>query len=366
MKIPFLNIQREQLPYLNEIKEAVSAVVDKGWYIQGERCAEFEQLYATYCGVKTCVGVASGLDALRLIFRAYIEMGVLLPGDEIILPANTFIASALAISDNGLTPVFADCDPNTYNLSVATITPHITDKTRGILLVHLYGQVTAINEIQALSKENNFLLIEDAAQAHGAIFENTKAGALGDAAAFSFYPTKNLACLGDGGAVTSNNLELATLIRSLGNYGVTSPTRYSYKGINSRLDEMQAAVLCVKLKYLDSINKIKQLNAKKYKLALNNEKITLPCCPIYESHVFYQYVIQCDKRDSFMSYLFEKGIETQVHYPNVINKQPVYEEKQNKILTTAESISERIVSLPIYASLLEDEITYIIDIINRY
>lgn len=365
-KIPFLDLQREQLPYLNEIKETVAGVIDRGVYILGNEVANFERLYASYCGVKECIGVASGLDALKLIFKAYINLGILIPGDEVIVPVNTFIASALAISENGLVPVFTDCDPDTYNLSLETIEPAITAKTKAILVVHLYGQVTAIDRIQTLAKQHQLILIEDAAQAHGAMYNGSRAGALGDAAAFSFYPTKNLGCLGDGGAVTTNNSELAGLIRSLANYGITNPGKYSNKGINSRLDEIQAAVLTVKLKYLDEINKKKRLNAKKYKLALKSKKITLPWHQIYESHVFYQYVVRCNNKESFRNYLFSKGIETQVHYPEIISKQLAYTEEHNKYLPIAEDFSKKIVSLPIYASLNDDEITYIIDIINSY
>ena len=366
MEIPFLRLQRENEPFLQEINKQVLDTIAKGIYINGDQVSIFERDFAQYCGVKYCIGVASGLDALRLIFRAYLEMGIMKQGDEVILPANTFIASALSITENGLNPVFADVKEDTFNLDPSEVEKLITDKTKAILAVHLYGHISDWDRLQEIAKKYNLLLIEDAAQAHGAIYKGIKAGALGDAGAFSFYPTKNMGAMGDAGAITTDDEQLASLIRSIANYGVESKYTYPLRGVNSRLDELQACVLNVKLTHLDEINKKKQKTANNYSKYLDNQKITVPCTKYSEAHVYYQYVIKCDNRMEFMDYLKKEGIEAQIHYPINISKQKSFKDEKKGILKNTSLIENKILSLPIYPSLKDDEVNYIVEKINNY
>lgn len=366
MKIPFLSLQRENEDHFDEICEQVQKTIRSGFYINGDQVKTFENQYAEFCDVKHCIGVASGLDALRLIFRAYIELDILKAGDEVILPANTFIASALSITENDLKPVFADINENTYNLDPKAVSKLITKKTKAILAVHLYGQISEIDQLKELATANNLLLVEDAAQAHGAIYNGVKAGALGNAAAFSFYPTKNMGALGDSGAITTNCDQLAKMIRSLANYGAETRNVYPIRGVNSRLDEIQASILTVKLKYLVATNKKKQKIANIYFKHLNNKKIDVPCVKYQDSHVFYQFVIQCENRNELVKYLGQEGIETQIHYPINICKQKSFKDEKKGILDKTCLLENKILSIPIYASLKEEEVYYIVEKINKH
>lgn len=366
MQIPYFDLKREQERYKNDIKSCLTRVVDSGWYIMGNEKANFEKRFASYCGVLHCVGVGSGLDALRLILQGYMNLGVISEGDEVILPSNTFIATALAVSECGLVPVLADCDENTYSLSASTVESKITGRTKAILVVHLYGQVTRIEELKELAEKHSLKLIEDAAQAHGAIYNGKRAGALGDAAAFSFYPIKNLGALGDGGAVTTNDSDLAEIVQMLGNYGSKEKYEHEYKGLNSRLDEIQAAILSYKLERLDAENEKRRGIALRYEAEINNPKIIKPLVNNIQSHVFHIYAIRTIERDKLKMHLLEKGISTQIHYPNVIHKQAAYRELESDRLPISEKLQDEVLSIPIYPSLKAEEVDYIINALNAW
>lgn len=364
--IPFLDLKRENERYASEIKEAVSRVVASGWYILGEEKMCFEREFAKYCGVSNCVGVGNGLDAIRLILMGYIEQGVMKKGDEIILPANSFIATALAISQSGLLPVFVDCDANTYNISPESVKEHITNKTRAIIAVHLYGQVAPMGELRQIAHQYSLKLIEDSAQAHGAIYGGKKVGSLADAAAFSFYPVKNLGALGDAGAVTTDDSELAGLIGSLSNYGSDEKYVHQYKGLNSRMDEIQAAVLSVKLKYLDGENQIRRQIASYYLDNISNKDILLPKWKDPESHVFHLYVIRSKGRRKLQEYLLNNNVQTQIHYPLSIHKQKAYMEFDKLQLPVAEQLEDEVLSLPLYSSLTLNDANKICYLLNNW
>lgn len=366
MNIPFLDLQREQKAYEAELQKVIARVVKSGWYIQGKEKQNFEQKYADYCGVNHCVGVGNGLDAIRLILLAYLELGVLSIGDEVIVPANSFVASALAVSQCGLMPVFADCNSETYNLDRETVEPQITKRTKAILIVHLYGQVSDMRQLKELASEYHLKLIEDAAQAHGAYYDGIRAGALGDAGAFSFYPAKNLGALGDAGAVTTNDDALAMMVRQLSNYGSSEKYIHRYKGINSRLDELQAAVLSFKLDQLDTENEKRKTIAKQYQEGIKNIKIIQPLVNNFDAHVFHIYTVRTAQRDKLKRYLSENGIDTQIHYPICIHKQDAYQECQALSLMVAETLQNEVLSIPIFPSLTQKEINYIIEILNRW
>ena len=366
MNIPFLDLQREQKAYEAELQEVIARVVKSGWYIQGKEKQNFEQKYADYCGVNHCVGVGNGLDAIRLILLAYLELGVLSLGDEVIVPTNSFVASALAVSQCGLMPVFADCNSETYNLDRETVEPQITKRTKAILIVHLYGQVSDMRQLKELASEYRLKLIEDAAQAHGAYYDGIRAGALGDAGAFSFYPAKNLGALGDAGAVTTNDDALAMMVRQLSNYGSSEKYIYPRKGINSRLDELQAAVLSFKLDQLDTENEKRKTIAKQYQEGIKNIKIIQPLVNNFDAHVFHIYTVRTAQRDKLKRYLSENGIDTQIHYPICIHKQDAYQECQALSFMVAETLQNEVLSIPIFPSLTQKEINYIIEILNRW
>lgn len=366
MEIPFLNLKRENDRYASEIKEAGSRVIDSGWYILGEEKSSFEKEYATYCGVKHCIGVGNGLDAIRLILMAYMEQGVMQEGDEVILPANTFIATALAISQCGLIPVFADCDIATYNIAPESVIEKITSRTKAIIAVHLYGQIAAMAELKQIAIQHNLKLIEDAAQAHGAVYNGKKTGSLANAAAFSFYPVKNLGALGDAGTVTTDDEELARIVRSLSNYGSDKKYMHEYKGLNSRLDEIQAAILSVKLKYLDRDNQRRKEIAAYYSANIKNVNIILPDNKDSLSHVFHLYVIRTNDRERLQLYLHDKGIQTQIHYPIAIHQQPAYYRQADLNLSVAEQMQNEVLSLPLYPSLADNELHRIVEILNNY
>ena len=364
--IKFLDLQKINARDAAEIKEAVNRVIDSGWYLLGNEVAAFEKEFATYCGVNHCIGVANGLDALRLIFKAYIELDLLKEGDEVIVPANTFIASILSITDNRLKPVLVEPNIATYNLDEDLIEQAITSKTKAILLVHLYGQNAMTEKIQLLAKKHHLLIIEDSAQAHGACFKDKKVGNLGDASGFSFYPGKNLGALGDGGAVTTNNKELGDTIRALANYGSRKKYVHQYQGLNSRLDELQAAILSLKLKKIEQdIEKRRQV-ATAYLNRITNKNIILPLVTNRKSHVWHLFVIRTKDRDGLQQYLKDKGIQTLIHYPIPPHKQKAYAELNHYSLPITEKIHKEVISLPISSVLEKEETDFIISKLNIF
>ena len=364
--IPFLNLKKLNTQYKDEIIKVVTKVLDKGWYILGEEVEKFEKEFASYCGVKYTIGVGSGLDALTLILLGYKELGLLKDNDEVILPANTFIATAIAVKRAGLKVVLADINPYTFNVDPENILKKITEKTKVIIPVHLYGQVAPMNEISEIAKEYELIIVEDACQAHGAIYNGKKTGNLGDAAAFSFYPAKNLGALGDGGAITTNNEELAEVIKALRNYGSKEKYHHEYLGFNSRLDEIQAAILRVKLRYLDEEIENRRKVAQYYLENIKNERIILPKVERNESHVWHLFVIRTKNRDTLQEFLKRKGIQTQIHYPIPIHKQKAFKDLEYFKLPKAEEVSKEILSLPINGTMDIREVNYIIDIITKF
>ena len=372
--INFLDLQQITAKYANELHEAVNRVVDSGWYLQGKENEQFEKNYASYISTKYAIGVANGLDALRLILRAYIEMGVISEGDEVIVPANTYIASILAITDNRLKPVLVEPDINTYQIDDSLIEAAITPKTRAIMIVHLYGQCAYTDKIGELCNKFNMKLIEDNAQAAGCVYaggsksltQGLKTGSLGDAAGHSFYPGKNLGCLGDGGAVTTNNDELAKVVRSLANYGSGQKYVFEYQGLNSRLDEIQAAILDVKLKYLDADNDKRREVARYYIENIKHSDITLPIISDWNAHVFHIFTIRTNRRDELQKYLTENGIQTLIHYPIPPHKQKCYSEWNQLSFPITENIHNEILSLPISQVLSLSEVENVVDILNDF
>ena len=365
--IKFLDLQAANLQYREEIEETLIYVFRSGWYIQGPKVKNFEKDLAVYIGVTHAIGVANGLDALRLILRAYIEMGVMQPGDEIIVPANTFIATILAITENGLIPVFVEPDLNTYNIELTHIEKKITARTKAILLVHLYGRVGYNDELRLLAEKYQLKVIEDNAQAIGAVYDQKRSGSLGDVAAFSFYPGKNLGALGDGGAVTTNDALLADVIRKMANYGSSKKYVNEIKGINSRLDEIQAAILSIKLKYLDNENSHRRLIAKFYASEINNPAVILPQMPVFEQeHIWHLYVIRSLERDRLKQYLSDNGIETLIHYPIPPHKQTAYREFNHLSFPVTEKIHNEVLSLPISSQLTTNDSSTIVKVINDF
>jgi dTDP-4-amino-4,6-dideoxygalactose transaminase len=360
--IPFLDLKTINAQYRDELIQAATVVIDSGWYVQGVQVKTFEQEFADYCGTKYCIGVASGLDALILTLRAWKELGKLKEGDEVIVPANTYIASILAITENRLTPILVEPDAQTYNLNPQLIEQAITSKTKAILPVHLYGQLADMPAIMDIAKRHNLLVLEDSAQAHGASINGKKAGNWGDASGFSFYPGKNLGGLGDGGAVTTNDEELAITIRALGNYGSHKKYQHLYKGINSRLDEIQASMLRVKLKYLDNEIKHRREVAEYYLKNIKNENIVLPT--ITTDGVWHLFVIRVDKRESLQEYLLVNGIQTLMHYPLAPHKQEAYVEWDNKNYPISEQIHDEVLSLPISGVQSLEDTKRIVEILN--
>ena len=364
--VKFLDLQKITQKYSIEIHEAVSRVIDSGWYLQGQENEKFEANYSTYIGTKYAIGCANGLDALIWIFRAYIEMGVMKVGDEVIVPANTYIASILAISENGLKPVLVEPDLNTYQIDDKRIGEAITSKTRAILIVHLYGQCAYTEKIGDLCKKYNLKLIEDNAQAHGCLYNGKKTGSLGDAAGHSFYPGKNLGAFGDAGAVTTNDQELAKVIRAIANYGSTKKYVFKYIGRNSRLDEIQAAVLNVKLKYLDEDVAIRKEVAKYYIDNVRNPKIIVQIVNDWDSHAFHIFPIRCTQRDELQKYLADNGVQTIIHYPIPPHKQECYKEWNNLSFPITEQIHNEELSLPMSSVILKKEQKIVIDLLNRF
>ncbi|UYF42479.1 DegT/DnrJ/EryC1/StrS family aminotransferase [Aliarcobacter cryaerophilus] len=364
--ILFLDLKGINAQYRAELIEASTRVIDSGWYIQGNECKEFDTEFAKYCGTKYAIGVANGLDALILILRAYKELGFMKDGDEVIVPSNTYIASILAISQNNLVPVLVEPDINTYLLNPSKIEEKITSKTKAILPVHLYGQTCEMDKINAIAKKHNLKVIEDSAQSHGAFFLDKRSGNLGDASGFSFYPGKNLGALGDGGAVTTNDEELANSIKALGNYGSHKKYENLYKGINSRLDELQAAMLRVKLRYLDNEIEKRREIANYYLENIKNENIILPTVRNENNHVWHLFVIRTSKRDELQKYLVENGIQTLIHYPIPPHKQNAYKEWNNEKYPISEQIHDEILSLPISGIQSFEDTKKIVQVINDF
>lgn len=362
--IKFLNLKKLNALHSDELKEACSRVIDSGWYILGDELLSFEKNFAEYCGTKHAIGVANGLDALILTLRAWKELGFLSDGDEVIVQANTYIASVLAITENNLVPILVEPDSRTLNLDVTEIKKHLSSKTKAILPVHLYGAASPMQEIVSLAKDNNLLILEDCAQAHGASIEGKKVGSWGDAGAFSFYPGKNLGALGDAGVITTNNSELALTLRTLRNYGSSEKYIHNLKGINSRLDEIQAAILNVKLKYLDEEIVARRNIAKFYRNNIVNSKVRLQAWDNDESHVFHLFIIQTENRKSLLEYLESNGVQCQVHYPISISKQKAFSELDDSLTPLTHKINSEILSIPINSLITKEEMKFVVDLIN--
>lgn len=363
--IKFLDLQNINAQYKDALKEASTRVIDSGWFLQGDENKNFETKLSIFIGSKNSIAVSNGLDALRLILRAYKEMGIMSDGDEIIIPANTFIATILAITDNNLKPIFIEPDINRYNIDIDKIEGAITTKTKAIMIVHLYGQVVWSEKLVAIAKKYNLKVIEDNAQAIGAEWNGIRTGALGDAAGFSFYPGKNLGALGDSGAVTTSDDELAKVIRSLANYGSSQKYVFEYCGYNSRMDEIQAAFLSVKIDFLDAENEYRRKIAQYYIDNIKNPNIILPTAPSKE-HVYHIFAIRCTKRNDLQKYLTENGVQTIIHYPIAPHKQKCYKEFSELQLPITEQIHDEILSLPISPILTEKEVAEVVRIVNDF
>ncbi len=372
--IKFLDLEKVNNRFRDEIDGRIKSILDKGWYLQGEWDKTFEEHFAKFCGVKHCIGCANGLDALNLIIRGYC-FGT---GDEIIVPANTYIASILAISENGCTSVLVEPDIITYNINPDLIEEKITNKTKAIMVVHLYGQAVQMNKIWDLAKKYNLKVIEDSAQAHGALYtphptplpqgarECFRTGNLGDASGFSFYPGKNLGCMGDGGCVTTNDDELAAKIRAIANYGSDRKYHHIYKGVNSRLDEIQAAIMDVKLPHLDSDNARRREISKYYRENIKNPNIILPKVYDENAHVWHIFPIRCEERNRLQKYLEENGIQTNIHYPTPPHKQGAYKEWENESYPITEEIHRTELSLPISPVLTDEEVEMVVKAVNKW
>ena len=365
--IPFLSLKEVTAQHGAEIREAVTRVVDSGWYLQGEENKAFEAEYAQFIGTQYAVGCANGLDALIWIFRAYIEMGVMQAGDEVIVPANTYIATIIALTENGLVPVLVEPKLNTLEIDDDLIEAHITPKTKALCIVHLYGRCAYTEKIGALCKKYNLKLVEDNAQAHGCLYQDGRmTGSIGDVAGHSFYPGKNLGALGDGGAVTTNDKALADTVRALTNYGSTKKYVFKYVGRNSRLDEIQAAVLRVKLKYLVADNQHRKEVAHYYIEHLDNPCVTLPDTLPMERNVFHLFPILCTRRDELHDYLEQHGVGTVIHYPIPPHRQECYKAWNAMQLPITEYIADHELSLPISPYLSLEDAQQVVDLINRF
>lgn len=366
-KIPFLSLKDITAKYADEIHSAVQRVVDSGWYLQGKENEQFEQHYAGYIGTKYCIGCGNGLDALIWIYRAYIELGVMQPGDEVIVPANTYIASVLAITENGLKAVLVEPDQNTLELDENKIEEAITSRTKSILLVHLYGRCAYTEKIGELCENYHLHLVEDNAQAHGCKYKGQRTGSIGEAAGHSFYPGKNLGALGDGGAVTTNNKELADCIRALANYGSSKKYVFKYCGRNSRLDEIQAAVLDVKLSHLDEDNRLRQQVAAYYYNNINNPLVKMPTRLPDENNVYHLFPILCERRDELQQFLKDHGVQTLIHYPIPPHLQECYHYEWNGLsLPITERLAKEELSLPISQVMSGKEVCIVAKLINDF
>ena len=368
--IPFLDLKAINMQYRDQMITACTRVIDSGWYICGKELEEFEHNFANYCGTRYAIGVANGLDALILTLRAWKELGKLHEGDEVIVPSNTYIASILAISQNNLKPVLVEPDITTFNIDTQKIEAAITPKTKAILPVHLYGQLAAMPEIMTIAKKYNLLVLEDSAQGHGAEINGQKAGNWGDAAGFSFYPGKNLGALGDGGVITTNDAELAQMLKAIRNYGSHEKYKNLVPGVNSRLDEIQAAILNEKLKFLDQENQHRRYIADLYLKEIHNPTIELPCKNIdtetYAQHVWHLFVIRTKYREKLQQYLAENGVETLIHYPIPPHKQQAYQEWNGLSFPISEQIHAEVLSLPIGPTLSMDEAKQVVQLCNGF
>ncbi|MEY8241642.1 MAG: DegT/DnrJ/EryC1/StrS family aminotransferase [Cycloclasticus sp.] len=364
--IPFLDLKLINSQYREELIDAATRVIDSGWYIQGPEVKCFEKEFASYCGVKNCVGVANGLDALTLVLRAWKELGILKDGDEVIVSANTYIASVLSITENNLVPVLVEPDNCTFNLCERNVRNAITKKTKVILPVHLYGLISPMPELIKIAEENNLLVLEDCAQAHGAEIDGKKAGSWGHAAAFSFYPGKNLGALGDGGAITTNDPQLTEVLRAICNYGSNKKYVNIYQGVNSRLDELQAAILAVKLEHInDEIIKRRSV-AERYLAEIDNANVLLPELNISGQHVWHLFVIRCNQRDLLMKHLEDKGVQTLIHYPTPPHKQIAYSDLNDLYLPVTEETHDTVLSIPISPVMTKQQVDKVIDAINGF
>lgn len=362
--IPYLDLKRLNAPYQQDILEAMQRVVGSGWYLFGHENETFARRWAEYVGTRHSVLCANGLDALRLVLRAWVEMGIMKPGDEIIVPANTYIASILAVSDNGLVPVPVEPDPDTYLLTAEKAAAAVTPRTRGILPVHLYGQVCRMDDIMTLAGRYHLKVLEDCAQSHGARFGGRRCGSLGDAGAFSFYPGKNLGALGDAGAVTTDDEELATVVARLAFYGSERKYIHRYKGLNSRMDELQAAVLACKLDDLDRCNARRTDIAARYASGIRHSRVTLP--KAVTDHVYHIYPLLCADRDALQRHLQDCGVMTQIHYPVAPHQQEAYREWRHLSFPVTERIAREELSLPLHQVMTDVEVDTVIAAVNAF
>lgn len=362
MNIPYQDFTQIHMPIKEELEQAYKTVFQNQWFIQGSSLQQFEEEYAAYCGTRYCIGVGNGLDAIRLILLAC-DIG---PGDEVIVPANTFIATVLAISYVGATPILVEPDEDTLNINASLIENRITDKTKAIIAVHLYGRVADMDAVCNIAQKYKIKVFEDAAQAHGAVRRGKRTGAMSDAAAFSFYPGKNLGALGDAGAIVTSNCEIADRVRALGNYGSVQKYQHDFKGVNSRLDELQAAFLSVKLQYLEQWNRIRKDIADAYYAGIRNPFITMP--KKAEENVYHIFPILCSERNRLKEYLEDKGVHTLIHYPTAIHLQRAYQDMGGKKgdYPITEAICEKELSLPLYPGMSQEQIDYIVDAINEF
>lgn len=364
--VNFLELKRLNAQYEDELKQACARVIDSGWYILGRETEKFEQEFADYCGVKHCIGVANGLDALTLTLKAWRELGKLQKGDEVIVPGNTYIASVLAVTEAELVPVFVEPNTQTHNICPEATEAAITEKTKVILPVHLYGQLADMPAIMALATKHNLLVLEDSAQSHGATLDGKKSGAWGDASGFSFYPGKNLGALGDGGAITTNDDELAETLRALRNYGSHVKYQNLYQGMNSRLDEIQSAMLSVKLKYLPEQTQARQQLAEYYLNEIRNPLVMLPEMAAKDAHVWHLFVVRTSYRDALVKHLLDQGIQTQVHYPIAPHKQQAYKEFSHLSLPLTEQLQDEVLSLPMSPYLSDKERQEVVQAVNSF
>lgn len=366
MTVTFLNLRRVNAPYEDAIRRQIDEVLASGWYIRGQSCSRFEEEFARFCGTRHCVGVGNGLDALTLALLAWKQLGVLAPGDEAIVPANTYIATILAVVQSGLTPVLVEPDEASFNLDPAKIEAHITSRTRVILPVHLYGQCAEMQSIMAIARKHGLKVLEDAAQAHGATYKGKRAGSLGDAAGFSFYPGKNLGALGDGGAVTTDDDELADCVRALGNYGSRRKYENLFQGLNSRLDETQAAILSAKLPGLVAENARRAEIARRYLREIRNPELLLPNVMENRDHAWHLFVVRARARERFREFLLSRGIETGIHYPIPPHKQLAFATWNHLSFPITERIHEQVASLPMSPVHSETEVSAVIEAVNAY
>lgn len=365
--IHFLNLKKLNQPFETAFQKKMKQFLEVGWYILGDEVKQFEKDFATYCGTKHCIGVGNGLDALVLIFKAYIHLGKLQKGDEVIVPANTYIASILAILQADLVPVLVEPRLETYNLNPEEIEAKITSKTKAILPVHLYGQLCEMKAINEIAQKHNLLVVEDAAQAHGSQFsEKEKAGNLSHAGAFSFYPGKNLGALGDAGGITTNDDDLANVLFSMRNYGSKVKYENEIIGVNSRLDELQAAFLNIKLKQLDSENEFRRSMAKRYLSEIKNDKIIMPTWDLSQNHIFHLFVVRTSNRLELQNYLKENRVETMIHYPIPPHKQKALANWNQLSFPVTEKIHDEVLSIPLNSGLKASEIQHIITTLNNY